>query len=259
MKIKTPTLVPIPLEFKIACATYDLHIPEVLQLFIDHVSFYDSLSQKSDDLYRSATNTLLNYSISIRRETSTSFLKQREPILKYIREVIRIATTPAQTHTKKRKMCVPFVKKIYQIMDRTITRDTTLILDEGITLELKMDFCLLCELHNCTPEEYLEHFMSNISLPNTHANVGLKRVVENQAMGFFYKSLSTNKRKPSLSAYRFLQVHFIDQIQELHLWLFIIRSYEKRVEKYQELYYQYYQQLLDAHEIQNALKKQPNT
>ncbi|WP_316750927.1 hypothetical protein [Pedobacter gandavensis] len=255
MKMTPTTLVPIPLEFKIACATYDLQLSEVLQLFIDHVSFYDSLSQKSDDIYRSATNTVIIYSLSLCRAHSTSFLKQREKILKYIKEVIRIAITRELTPTKKRKLCVPVVKKIYQIMERTNTKETTIILDEGITLQLKMDFCLLCEIHNCTPEEYLEHFMSQISLPETHANFELKKKPENQAMGFFQKALNIYEEKPSISAHRHLQVQFIDEIQELHLWLFIIRSFGKRVEKYRELYYRYYQQLLKATDTQNTLKK----
>lgn len=244
MKTKTPTFPPIPLEFKIACATYQLPIQEVLQLFIDHVSFYDSLSQKSDDIYRSATNTLLNYSLSIHRESGSAFLKHREPILKYIREIIKISVTPEQPPSKKRKLSAPIVKKIYGIMERSRTQNTSLTMEGGLTLQLKMDFCLICELHNCSPEEYLRHFMSQISLPVIHANIGLRKVVENQAMGFFYKVLHISKELPTNSAVRNLQVQFIDQIQELHLWLFIIRDYEKRVKKYQELYYRYYLQLL---------------
>ncbi|WP_316840497.1 hypothetical protein [Pedobacter gandavensis] len=246
MNTKTPSLLPIPLEFKIACATYQLPIAELLQLFIDHASFYDSLSQKSDDLYRAATNTLLNYSISIRRESTKAFLKQRESILKYIQEIIRIAVTPEQAHSKKRKRCAPIVKKIYEAMDRSKTQNTSLLLEENISLELTMDYCLLCEIHNCTPEEYLQYFMSQISLPITHANIGLGRVVENQAMGFFYKSLDVGIKHPTNYAFQNLQLQFIDQIQELHLWLFIIRDYEKRVKKYQEVYYQYYQRVLAA-------------
>lgn len=244
MKTKTPTFPNIPLDFKIACATYQLPIPEVLQLFIDHVSFYDSLSQKSDDIYRCATNTLLNYSLSIQRESGSAFIKHREPILRYIREIIKISVTPDLAPSRKRKMCAPLVKKIFAIMERSRTQNTTLVMDDGKTLQLKMDFCLLCELHNCSPEEYLQHFMSQISLPIVHANVGLKRVVENQAMGFFYKVLNISKELPSNNAHRTLQVQFIDQIQELHLWLFIIRDYEQRVKKYQEIYYSYYQRLL---------------
>lgn len=254
MKTNLPSLLPIPLEFKIACATYNLSIREVLQLFIDHVSFYDSMSQKSDDLYRSATNTLLNYSISIRRAHSPALLKHREPILKYIREVIKIASTPPESQAKKRKMCVPIVRKIYRSMERSKTQNTSLLLEEEITLQLSMDFCLLCEIHHCSPEEYLEHFMSQISLPSTHANLGLNRLVENQAMGFFYKSLNIGKGTPAIHAHRNLQVQFIDQIQELHLWMFIIRGYEKRVQKYQELYFNYYQLLLSAQENQITTK-----
>lgn len=243
IKMKTTNLLPIPLEFKIACATYQLPIPEVLQLFIDHASFYDSLSQKSDDLYRAATNTLLNYSISIRRESSTALLKHRREILKYIQEIIKIAAIAEQSQFKKRKRAAPLVKKIYEIIDRQKTQNTSLTL-EGGKLKLSMNFCLLCEIHNCSPEEYLENFMSQISLPVTHAHIGLKSLSENHAMGFFYKALDSFKETPASTAHRNLQVQFIDKIQELHLWLFIIRNFEKRVEKYRELYNDYYEKLL---------------
>lgn len=244
MNTKTKAPIAVPLNFKIACATYQLSIPEVLQLFIDHVSFYDSLSQKSDDLYRSATNTLLNYSISIRRETTTAFLNHREPILKYIRKIIGIATSSIKESNKKRKLCAPIVKQIYQIIDRSMTKNTSLLLEEGIILQLKMDFCLICEIHNCSPEEYLEHFMLQISLPRNHAQVGLKKVLENQAMGFFFKAVNIIEERPVRDSHKNLQIEFIDQIQELHLWLFLNRNLEKREEKYQEIYLSYYHQLL---------------
>ncbi|WP_316821652.1 hypothetical protein [Pedobacter gandavensis] len=244
--MKTTSPLPIPLDFKIACATYQLSIPEVLQFFIDHVSFYDSLSQKSDDLFRAATNTLLHYSVSIHRESSTSLHKYRLVILKYIQEMIKIATISKQTQSKKRKRAALLVKRVYEIIDRTKAQNTKLILEEGIVLQLSMDFCLLCEIHNCAAEEYLEYFMSKISLPVTHAQVGLNCIVENQAMGFFYKSLDSFKVSDANSAHRNLQVLFIDKIQELHLQLFIIRNFEKRVEKYQELYQDYYQKLLES-------------
>lgn len=244
MNNQIQTTIAIPLNFRIACATYHLSIPEVLQLFIDHISFYDSLSQKSDDIYRSATNTLLNYSISIRRETSTAFLNHRDPILKYIRKIIKIATLPVSTPQKKRKLCVPIVRSIYQILDQSIPQHSTVMLEGGNLLQLKMDLCVICEIHNCSAEEYLEHFMSQISLPKNHAQAGLKKVVENQAMGFFFKSLSLIKDAQVSDAHRNLQIEFIDRIQEAHLWLFIIRDLKRRERKYEQIYLKYYHQIL---------------
>lgn len=44
MKATKNNLIEIPIEFKVACTIDKVDIQEVLQIFIDHVTIYDSIS-----------------------------------------------------------------------------------------------------------------------------------------------------------------------------------------------------------------------
>lgn len=245
MKKDNPGLT-IPLEFKIACATYHLAVPEVLQLFIDHISFYDSLSHKSNDGYRFATNTLLSHPHPPIEGVSPAFETNRNAIIKYVREIVQMSVRPRTPENKRRKMCIPIVKKIFNLMEPKVTTSRTLELDEVNTLQLGIDFSIMCETHNCRPEVYLQHFMDQISLPETHARIGLHHLLENHAMAFFYQAITKCNALHSSPSHKALQVEFIDHIQELHLHLFIVRSVEKRREKYYKLYDNYYHKLIHS-------------
>ncbi|RQO64507.1 hypothetical protein DBR43_32495 [Pedobacter sp. KBW06] len=245
MKKDKPELT-IPLEFKIACATYHLAIPEVLQLFIDHISFYDSLSHKSKDCYRFATNTLLSHPHPPIEGISPAFQTNRDAIIKYVREIVQMSVRPRTPEIKRRKMCIPIVKKIFNLMEPKVTTSRTLQLDEANTLQLGIDFSIMCETHNCRPEVYIQHFMDQVSLPETHARIGLHHLLENHAMAFFYQAISKCNALLSPPSHKALQVEFIDRIQELHLRLFIVRNLEKRREKYYELYDNYYHKLIHS-------------
>lgn len=236
----------IPLEFKIACATYHLAVPEVLQLFIDHISFYDSLSHKSNDCYRFATNTLLSHPHPPIEGISPAFQTNREAIIKYVREIVQMSVRPRTVEIKRRKLCIPIVKKIFNLMEPKVITSRTLQLDEVNILQLGMDFCIMCETHNCQPEVYLQHFMDQVSLPETHARIGLHQLLENHAMAFFYQAITKCTALLSSPTHKALQIEFIDHIQELHLRLFIVRSVEKRREKYYELYDNYYHKLIHS-------------
>lgn len=245
MKKENPELT-IPLEFKMACTTYHLAVPEVLQLFIDHISFYDSLSHKSNDAYRVATNTLLSHPHPPIEGISPAFKTNREAIIKYVREIVQMSVRPRTSEIKRRKLCIPLIKKIFNLMEPKVTSSRTLQLDGESSLQLGMDFSIMCETHNCSPEVYLQHFMDQVSLPETHARIGLDHALENYAMAFFYQAITECNALPSTPLHKALQIEFIDHIQELHLHLFIVRSLEKRREKYYELYDNYYQKLIHS-------------
>jgi len=51
----------IPLEFRVACTVTKIEIQQVLQIFIDHISFYDSISNVYSEGYTEATRTTSDY------------------------------------------------------------------------------------------------------------------------------------------------------------------------------------------------------
>ena len=51
-------LIEIPIEFKVACTIDKVNIQEVLQIFIDHVTIYDSISAEYSEGFSEATRTI---------------------------------------------------------------------------------------------------------------------------------------------------------------------------------------------------------
>jgi len=51
----------IPQEFKVACAIYKIEIAEVLQIFVDHVTLYDTMSGVYNEGFSEASYTVSSF------------------------------------------------------------------------------------------------------------------------------------------------------------------------------------------------------
>jgi len=63
-------IIDVPLEFKVACTVYRQSIQEVLQIFVDHVSMYDSLTGEYSKGFSEATMFISSYTRAKVKKTS---------------------------------------------------------------------------------------------------------------------------------------------------------------------------------------------
>lgn len=236
----------IPLDFKIACIVYQLKPENVLQSFVNHVSLFMSLSSGYLKGYREATNTLAEYSINnVVREGSPAITENnRDLTIKLIKSIISIGQKKGISQEQKRKRCIPIVKQLNNSLNHQLTKKN-FYLSEDFALNLSDDFRIRCEMHQHTPKEFLEYFMSKISLADRDARVSLNKVNENPALGFFELMTYglTRNIKDKLSNPEAMQ-DFIDEFQRIPYDLFIVRDLEKRRKALEEFYLKHYNELI---------------
>lgn len=238
----------IPLNFKIACTLYNLPVHKVLQFFIDHVSFYDSMSTGFNGAYSNATNTMISCPGKT-KTSNTGLLPHREMIIKYIREIIAVTMQHGTTEAKKRQKSIPIINRLYKSLPVEKKVPKVLYLNKKSTLALTIDFCVFCEIHDCGPKIYLEHFMNKISLADISARIGLQLIVENQAMAFFSKLIKGyGNLNSGIPADARLQSAFFNDVQEMRLKMDAVKDLEKQRKAFQKLYYAYYKKLLQQSE-----------
>lgn len=235
----------IPLEFKIACVIYHLKPEKVLQAFINHVSFFMSLSTDYLPGFREATNTLAEYSIeNINYSASPAIAENRDFTIKCVRNVIEISKRKGISVEKKRKKCIPIIRQLNKSLNHYITRQKFFI-DENSALELSDDFRIRCEMLQHTAKDFLEYFMSKISLADRDARVGLNKIIENPALAFF--QLATHGlggNEDTSIGNGEAQQDFIDEFQTMKYELFIVRDLDERRSLLEEFYLKHYQELI---------------
>jgi hypothetical protein len=239
-------IINIPLEYKVACTIRYLKPHEVLQTFIDHISFYTTLSTAYSLGFREASDTTSEYSVTHGIEkASPAFVTCHDFARKCIMDVLRLTVKKGVSENQKRKKCIPIVKELYRVMEH-IKSPAKIYLDEDTVLHLSEDFCIVCEIHQHYPKEYLEYFMSRVSLADFQARVGLKKMVDNPAMAFYNlvaeQGLGNLVTSPIFLSE--LERDFIDRIQQMHHEVFIVRDLDKRRELYREFYLDYYNKLI---------------
>lgn len=241
MNEQNNNLIDIPLEFKIACTVHNLDVVEVLQSFVSHVSYYLIFSHDFIKGYRDATNAIAEFNNTHRadHDISSSIINNREYCHKRMKEIFGL-TVLRQPPAKKRLKSEPLVKKLLKGIAISKTTDK-IYLDEESVIHLNADFRILCELFSVYPKEYLEYFMSKISLADHSARGGLMLYVENPSLAFFLR-MTEGIEKPRMTRRQLTEtdINFIDRIQELNVELFIYRRLEQRIEIFREVYLDYY-------------------
>jgi len=234
----------VPLEFNVACAIYKVKIVEVLQVFIDHVTLYDTMREDYCEGFSEATRTVGSYVREKRKRPvqSKAMRNCRALLISCLSNIKVLATKKAGLTIVKRKKTRPLVNMISEAMERVYTISDTLYLDEYSAIKLSKDFCVLCEAHNCYPKEFLEHFMGRISVADAHAHKGLKLIYDNYTFSFF-SNIADGFGRDTTEMFDLTdtELDFYERMEELHLELYIIRDVQKRANILRDLYLLHYQ------------------
>ena len=143
----------------------------------------------------------------------------------------------------KRNYTRCFVENIYNAMERPYTPYDMLYLDEYSTLKLTKDFCVLCEIYDCYPKEFLEYFMGYISVADAHACDGIKGYT-NFIYSFFFLIANGFGRNPNIR----IELHdweldFYERMEEIRLEVYIIRDLQQRADTLRDFYLTHYQMM----------------
>lgn len=235
----------IPMEFRVACSIYKIEIAEVLQIFIDYVTLYDIINKTYHEGFSEACHAIIWY---VKKKGKTAVngkgMKKCRAIfgenIRQIEILYNIKKRGWKT-VMKRGYTRCFVDNIFQSMERLHTPSDILYLDEFTTLKLSKDFCILCEAYNCYPKEYLEYFMSYISVADAHACEAVKGYT-NFIFEFFFKIANGFGRDASVRlVLTDTELDFYERMEELRLEVYIIRDLQERADTLRKVYLSHYQ------------------
>lgn len=244
MKMVNHQHIVIPLEFNVACTIYKLSVVEVLQVFINHVKLYNLVDKTYDEGFSEAVHAIIFYVRKNKRRRRSKAISKCEDTFNNCFHQLHMIAEPQNSTLlmfKKRKYAEHAIATIFEAMERPHTSSDKIYLDECSYLKLSPDFCILCEIYNCYPKEYLEYFMGAISLADAHAHKGLKLKYNNFVFEFFMKiAAGFGRDSSSIQELSEEELDFYDLMAELPLKLYHIRSVEERFLLLQKFYYLHY-------------------
>lgn len=240
-------LITVPLEFKVACRIYMISVQEVLQIFINHATVFDSTSRIYSQGYTEAVTTITHYILAkeLNPAPSKAFAKCKDTATSCLSMIVGLGRKKTGQALTKRRQCRTPVTLLFETMKRVYAPKDKLYLDEDSVLVLTKDFCVLCEIHNCYPKEYLEYFMNKISLADAHSRKALKIEQPDSCYALYFLIADGFERDISIIAtLTDLEMDFYDRMQEIRLELYPIRDLGQRTVLLREFYLDYYYQLI---------------
>jgi len=170
MKIKGQIKLDYTEDFRIACRVNNLKARELLQYFIDHVSFYAFIGGDMEPAYLWATIVSINCREFAGGEVTTVTDEKIQQIsLKYIKKLtgLRLETDLSKSLETSRSIVLmdEWAAEMLPLTDYL----EDVVTDKGFLLKLRFDFNMLCRMNGLSIQELLQYFINTISLARERA------------------------------------------------------------------------------------------
>jgi hypothetical protein len=242
----------IPLEFRIACLLNNFKIQDVLQAYINHVSFFCTLYNSKLSGFSEATYITSEYSVGNKdNQQQTDEDKpaiNRMVAVKYIRQMVALSLKTQFTETIRLKQSKKMVNKLFSAIESFKYCPEKLYIDEESIIVFTKDFRIICEIHNIYPKAYLEHFMNKVSWAEAHARVDLDADTMDSGLLFFIKltnGLGNLKRQEIEITDAVLE--YIDEAEQLRAKHYLVRNLEQRIAIYREFFLEHYNRIINQY------------
>jgi len=165
-------------DFKIGCKLNNLTHEELLQYFIDHVSFYAFIGGNMEQVYLWATNVSIDCKelVGGAAEVVTD-QKVQDLSLKYIKKLTGLSKEADLSKSletiKSLSIMKAWAAEMLPLTDYLI--DVTINSEES--LKLSFDFNLLCRMNGISVQVLLQYFVDHVSLARERA-VNLNNLVK---------------------------------------------------------------------------------
>ncbi|WP_158796886.1 hypothetical protein [Pedobacter sp. L105] len=165
-------------EFKIACKINNLHFEELLQYFIDHVSFYAFIGGNMESVYLWATTVSIDCKDFQGGQIETITDQRIQQIsLKYIRKLTSLNLEPDLPESLETNKSVTIMREWAAEMLPLTDYLSEIKTQTGELLQLTFDFNMLCRMNGIEVQHLLQYFISTISLARERA-VNLLTIVK---------------------------------------------------------------------------------
>lgn len=165
-------------EFRIACTINNLKFEEVLQSFIDHVSFYVFNGGEMDPIYQWATKVIVDFKLKFK----TKIIPRTNQLitamsLKYVGILTDLTTNPDLSYEMKAHKSFYIMESWSCDMLPLSNYPAQIELNDKHILTMPFNFNLLCDMNGVNTEKLLQYFIDNTSLAEDRA-LNLYEIVE---------------------------------------------------------------------------------
>lgn len=157
-------------EFRVACKINNLKQDELLQYFVNHVSFYAFIGGDMRAIYLWATTVCIDCKEKLGGTIKTiSNPEIKEISLKYIKKLTALSIEPGLSKHLEAGKSIMLMKEWADEMMPLTDYPEYIYIEAEKVLKLTFDFNLLCRMNGFESESLLQYFIDNISLAKERA------------------------------------------------------------------------------------------
>ena len=180
-------------DFKIACKINNLKHEELLQYYIDHVSFYAFIGGETDLVYHWANQVNIECEKIFDGVTDEHVNDSiQKIILKYVKQLAGLSINDKLSKEDKIESSVVIMKAWSIEMIPLINYERQFNIGDGHLLDLTFDFNLLCRVNGISLTQSLQWFIDNISLARERSINLLDTVKTNPSMAVLLLVIISN-------------------------------------------------------------------
>ena len=235
-------------DFSIACTINYFRQEDVLQYFINRVSFYAFNGGEMEAAALWATHIIIDCKDTLGAVVNQVPERRIQRIsVKYISLLSDLEADSRLTTVDKMKESFLLMQEWESEMLPDVNYPTAFHLDEQRFLDLTFDFNLLCRMNGISEQQALQYFINQISLAKQSAENLLNFTHKNASMSFFEAMLLSksmrNKRLPFQHAIHKL---YTDRLLTIDEWLKEEQDVDKRLLVYKAFYAEWYHNLVKS-------------
>lgn len=165
-------------EFRVACTINNLKFEEVLQLFINHVSFYVFYGGEMDLIYQLSTQVLTDFKLKFNPKVLDSSNCAFGSIAKsYIEKLMILSADPELTVRMRASKSISIMENCSNDLQVLLDTPDKIGINGRCILDMPFNFNLLCELNGIDSKLLLQYFIDHTSLARDRA-MNLEESVE---------------------------------------------------------------------------------
>ena len=260
-KPKTGSNLVYPEDFRVACLIRDLSHESILRHFFDQVSICNLLNCRDERHLAYPVEVIHEYA-SLGGEPMIpkgNNINQRRGV-SYFRQILGIFHAAALGPKATKTACLSVIDNWHQSLVPRMVTSEVLVVNRNTSIPLSKDLVILCEIFEVRPEEILQYFINQISLP--YAKARIRQATPNPRNPSLLFFLAASAGKTGLYSlnheipYPGLFFKFNSELQELYLRLLFNRNVTDRERIYRKLYHAWYKAILS--EKRPSKKPNPN-
>lgn len=157
-------------DFRIACRINNLKFEELLQYFIDHVSFYAFIGGRMEPVYLWATIVSISCREAEGGEVETVNDRNIQRIsMKYIKKLTALLFEKGLSKKIETVRSIAIMEEWAAEMLPLTDYPDEIETEGGLSLKLRFDFNMLCRMNGLDVKQLLQYFINTISLARERA------------------------------------------------------------------------------------------